>query len=150
MLAEAKGDFVWLVFEEEKKRKSKDPSKTYFDTSLEVLRLQNGKVQEHWDSQMKMPGSGKIADRRFAQAADEWNTGKLSKEEEQTLALAKTEMKDMLQYAHHWSWRTRQWILVTFSTTRIFRTRAGRILEEIMSSSLAAGAPAERRETDHG
>ena len=30
----------------------------------------------------------------------EWNTGKLSKEEEQTLALAKSEMKDMLQYAH--------------------------------------------------
>jgi predicted SnoaL-like aldol condensation-catalyzing enzyme len=30
----------------------------------------------------------------------QWNTGKLSKEEEQTLALAKSEFKDMLQYAH--------------------------------------------------
>lgn len=99
VLAGAKGDFVWLVFEEEKKN-PKDPSKTYFDTSLEVLRLQNGKVQEHWDSQMKMPGSGKVVSGVSPKPPMQWNTGKLSKEEEQTLALAKSEFKDMLQYAH--------------------------------------------------
>jgi predicted SnoaL-like aldol condensation-catalyzing enzyme len=32
--------------------------------------------------------------------ASEWNTGKLSKEEDHTLALATEELKDMLQYGH--------------------------------------------------
>ena len=30
----------------------------------------------------------------------QWNTGKLSKEEEKTLAMATEELKDMLQYGH--------------------------------------------------
>ncbi len=99
VVAGAKGDFVWLIFEQEKKAPH-DPSKVYYDDSLEVLRIQNGKVQEHWDSQMKMPGSGKVVTGVSPKPAMEWNTGKLSKEEEQTLALAKSEFKDMLQYAH--------------------------------------------------
>jgi len=99
VLAGAKGDFVWLVFEQEKKDPH-DPSKTFYDTSLEVLRLEKGKVQEHWDSQMKMPGSGKVVSGVSPKPPMQWNTGKLSKQEEQTLALAKSEMKDMLQYAH--------------------------------------------------
>jgi predicted SnoaL-like aldol condensation-catalyzing enzyme len=99
VVAGAKGDFVWLIFEEEKKL-PKDPSKTYWDTSLEVLRIENGKVQEHWDSQMKMKGSGAIETGVSPKPAMQWNTGKLSKEEQQTLALAKSEFKDMLQYAH--------------------------------------------------
>jgi predicted SnoaL-like aldol condensation-catalyzing enzyme len=99
VVAGAKGDFVWLIFEQEKKD-PRDASKTFYDTSLEVLRLENGKVQEHWDSQMKMPGSGKIVTGVSPKPPMQWNTGKLSKEEEQTLALAKSEFKDMLQYAH--------------------------------------------------
>jgi predicted SnoaL-like aldol condensation-catalyzing enzyme len=99
VVAGAKGDFVWLIFEQEKKAPH-DASKVYYDDSLEVLRIQNGKVQEHWDSQMKMPGSGKVVTGVSPKPAMEWNTGKLSKEEEQTLALAKSEFKDMLQYAH--------------------------------------------------
>ncbi len=99
VVAGAKGDFVWLIFEEEKKH-PKDPSQTYFQNSLEVLRIENGKVQEHWDSQMKMPGSGQVQTGVSPKPPMQWNTGKLSKEEEQTLALAKSEFKDMLQYAH--------------------------------------------------
>ena len=95
----AKGDFVWLIFEQDKKH-PRDAGKTYFDNSLEVLRIENGKVQEHWDSQMKMKGSGAVVTGISPKPAMQWNTGKLSKEEEQTLALAKSEFKDMLQYAH--------------------------------------------------
>ena len=95
----AKGDFVWLIFETEQKD-PRDPSKTYHANSFEVLRIQNGKVQEHWDSAMKMPGSGKINTGVSPKPPSEWNTGKLSKEEEQTLALATEELKDMLQYGH--------------------------------------------------
>jgi predicted SnoaL-like aldol condensation-catalyzing enzyme len=99
VVAGAKGDFVWLIFEEEKPL-PRDNSKTYIDTSLEVLRIENGKVQEHWDSQMKMKGSGIVATGVSPKPPMQWNTGKLSPEEEQTLVLAKFELKDMLQYAH--------------------------------------------------
>ena len=99
VVAGARGDFVWLIFEQEKKT-PRDPSKTYLDSSLEVLRIQNGKVQEHWDSQMKMPGSGNVVTGVSPKPPMQWNTGKLSKEEEKTLALAKSEFKDMLQYGH--------------------------------------------------
>jgi predicted SnoaL-like aldol condensation-catalyzing enzyme len=95
----AKGDFVWLIWETEQKDPS-DPSKTYRSNSFDVLRIQNGKVQEHWDSAQKMPGSGNINTGVSPKPPSEWNTGKLSKEEEQTLALATEELKDMLQYGH--------------------------------------------------
>ncbi len=95
----ARGDFVWLIWETE----SKDPldlSKTYHSNSFDVLRIQNGKVQEHWDSAMKMPGSGNVNTGVSPKPPSEWNTGKLSKQEDQTLAMATEELKDMLQYGH--------------------------------------------------
>jgi predicted SnoaL-like aldol condensation-catalyzing enzyme len=97
----AKGDFVWLIFETESKD-PRDPSKTYHANSFEVIRIQNGKVQEHWDSAQKMPGSGNINTGVSPKPPSEWNTGagKLSKQEKETLALATEELKDMLQYGH--------------------------------------------------
>ena len=95
----AKGDFVWLIFETEQKD-PRDPSKTYHSNSFEMIRIQNGKVQEHWDSAMKMPGSGNINTGVSPKPPSEWNTGKLDKQEEMTLALATEELKDMLQYGH--------------------------------------------------
>jgi predicted SnoaL-like aldol condensation-catalyzing enzyme len=95
----AKGDFVWLIFETESKD-PRDPSKTYHSNSFDVLRIQNGKVQEHWDSAQKMPGSGNVATGVSPKPPSEWNTGKLSKQEEMTLSLATEELKDMLQYGH--------------------------------------------------
>jgi predicted SnoaL-like aldol condensation-catalyzing enzyme len=95
----AKGDFVWLIFESEQKD-PRDPSKTYHSNSFDVLRIQNGKVQEHWDSAMKAPGSGAIKTGVSPKPPMQWNTGKLNKEEQQTLALATEELKDMLQYGH--------------------------------------------------
>jgi predicted SnoaL-like aldol condensation-catalyzing enzyme len=95
----AKGDFVWLIFEAERKD-PRDASRTYHSNSFDVLRIQNGKVQEHWDSAQKMAGSGVIATGVSPKPPMEWNTGKLSKEEEHNLALGTEELKDMLQYGH--------------------------------------------------
>jgi predicted SnoaL-like aldol condensation-catalyzing enzyme len=95
----ARGDYVWLIFEHESKD-PRDPAKTYHYNSFDVLRIQNGKVQEHWDSAQKMPGSGKIDTGVSPKPPMQWNTGKLSKEEQKTLALGTEELKDMLQYGH--------------------------------------------------
>jgi predicted SnoaL-like aldol condensation-catalyzing enzyme len=95
----AKGDYVWLVFEREQKD-PRDPSKTYHSNSFDVLRMQNGKVQEHWDSAQKMPGFGPVTTGVSPKPPMEWNTGKLSKEEVHSLALGTEELKDMLQYGH--------------------------------------------------
>jgi len=95
----ARGDYVWLIFEREDKD-PRDPSKTYHYNTFDVLRIQNGKVQEHWDSAQKMPGSGKIDTGVSPKPPMQWNTGKLSKEEQKTLALGTEELKDMLQYGH--------------------------------------------------
>jgi predicted SnoaL-like aldol condensation-catalyzing enzyme len=95
----ARGDFVWLVFETERKD-PRDPSKTYHSNSFDVLRIQNGKVQEHWDSAQKNKGSGLVTTGVSPKPPMQWNTGKLSKEEQQTLAMATEELKDMLQYGH--------------------------------------------------
>jgi predicted SnoaL-like aldol condensation-catalyzing enzyme len=95
----AKGDFVWLIFEHEDKD-PRNPANTYHYNSFDVLRIENGKVQEHWDSAQKMPGSGAVKTGVSPKLPMQWNTGKLSKEEEKTLAMATEELKDMLQYGH--------------------------------------------------
>jgi predicted SnoaL-like aldol condensation-catalyzing enzyme len=95
----AKGDYVWLIFESEQKD-PRDASKTYHSNSFDVLRIQNGKVQEHWDSAQKMPGSGAVKTGVSPKPPMQWNTGKLSKEEEKTLALGTEELRDMLQFGH--------------------------------------------------
>ncbi len=48
----AEGDRVVLAFKSVNKD-PKDPSKTYVTTSFEMLRIENGKVAEHWDSALK-------------------------------------------------------------------------------------------------
>lgn len=96
----AKGDFVWLIFEHQA-RDPQDPSKTkthHFD-SFEIIRIQNGKVQEHWDSEKKRPGTPAFIP-STAPAPSKWSAGKLSKEERRNLKLATEAFKDMLQYGH--------------------------------------------------
>jgi len=99
----AKGDFVFLIFEQESPD-PRDASKTYHHNSFEVLRLSNGKVQEHWDSAKRMaapPGAPKPA--AFEQPASQMargSMGTLSADERRNLELATLEMKDMLQYGH--------------------------------------------------
>jgi len=99
----AKGDFVFLVFEQESPD-PRDASKTYHYNSFEVLRLENGKVQEHWDSFKRMPApAGAPKPAAFDQPASQMargSFGTLSADERRNLELATIEMKDMLQYGH--------------------------------------------------
>jgi predicted SnoaL-like aldol condensation-catalyzing enzyme len=99
VVAGAKGDFVWLIFEREQKD-PRDPSKTYHSNSFDVLRIENGKVQEHWDSAQRTPTSPVVDYGVSPKPPMQWNTGKLSDEEKNTLAMATEELKDMLQYGH--------------------------------------------------
>jgi predicted SnoaL-like aldol condensation-catalyzing enzyme len=48
----AEGDRVVLSFKAVH-RDQKDATKTYTTTSFEMLRIENGKVAEHWDSALK-------------------------------------------------------------------------------------------------
>ena len=50
----AKGDFVVLVFEREAEEPA-DPSRTYTYNTYDLLRLEDGLVQEHWDYAEKAP-----------------------------------------------------------------------------------------------
>ena len=95
----AKGDYVWLIFEHQEKD-PRDPLKTYYYNSFDLLRIERGKIAEHWDSDRKSPGSGNVITGVSPRPPMGWNTGRLSTEERQTLALASEELKDMLQYGH--------------------------------------------------
>jgi predicted SnoaL-like aldol condensation-catalyzing enzyme len=103
VVSAAKGDFVFLVFEQESPD-PRDPTKTYHSNSFEVLRIANGKVQEHWDSAKRMaapPGAPKPPP--FEQPASQMargSTGSLSADERRNLELGVLELKDMLQYGH--------------------------------------------------
>src|SRR5580658_6412402 len=94
----ARGDFVWLVFEDEAKDPH-DPSKTYHYDSFDLLRIQNGQVQEHWDSEKRVSGSPDFV-ASTAPAPSTWNTGRLSADEQLNIGLATEKFKDMLQYGH--------------------------------------------------
>lgn len=99
----AKGDFVFLVWEPEEKHPT-EPNSTYYWNSLDIFRLENGKIQEHWDSATRMPlppGAPKPAsfEQPKSQAA-RGSTGTLSADEKKNLDLAKLELKDMIQYGH--------------------------------------------------
>jgi predicted SnoaL-like aldol condensation-catalyzing enzyme len=94
----AKGDFVWLIFEAEA-RDPHDPSKTYHYNSFDILRIQNGKIQEHWDSSKKFSGSPVFVP-STTPAPSTWNTGRLSVGEQRNIGVANEEFKDMLQYGH--------------------------------------------------
>lgn len=99
VVAGAKGDFVWLIWEHEAKD-PRNPANTYHFNSFDVLRLENGKIQEHWDSAQRTPQSPAVNYGVSPKAPMAWDTGKPSAEEKKTLALATEELKDMLQYGH--------------------------------------------------
>jgi predicted SnoaL-like aldol condensation-catalyzing enzyme len=103
VVSAAKGDFVFLVFEQESPD-PRDATKTYHHNSFEVLRLANGKVQEHWDSAKRMPApAGAPKPPAFEQPASQMargNMGTLSADERKNLELGVLELKDMLQYGH--------------------------------------------------
>ncbi len=94
----AKGDFVWLVFEHEGKD-PKNPAQPIYGYSFDLLRIQNGKIQEHWDSDRKHPGSPPFIP-STAPAPSTWMTAKPTTAESQNLAIATRFEKDVVQYGH--------------------------------------------------
>src|SRR5215470_9138200 len=81
----ARGDYVWLIFEHEDKD-PRNPANTYHYNSFDVLRVQNGKVQEHWDSAQKMAGTGAVKTGVSPKPPMQWNTGTHSDDEKKILA----------------------------------------------------------------
>ncbi len=98
----AKGDYVWLIWEREDKD-PRNPANTYHYNTFDVVRLENGKIQEHWDSaQRNPPQAGAAAAPSFVQpaAGKPGSIGKVSSTEKMNIEIATLEMKDMLQYGH--------------------------------------------------
>jgi predicted SnoaL-like aldol condensation-catalyzing enzyme len=93
----AKGDFVVLVWEREGKDPA-DPSKTYKYNTYDMLRIENGKVQEHWDYAQKAKGGP------TGGAPDGINYDAVkfdfSAQEKKNIEIATVEFKDILQYGH--------------------------------------------------
>jgi predicted SnoaL-like aldol condensation-catalyzing enzyme len=93
----AKGDFVVLVWEREGKDPA-DPAKTYKYNTYDMLRIENGKVQEHWDYAQKAKGGA------TGGAPDGIDYEKVtfnhSAQEKKNLEIATVEFKDILQYGH--------------------------------------------------
>ena len=87
----AKGDFVWLIFETEAKD-PRNPANTYHSNTFDVMRIQNGKVQEHWDSAQKVA--------RYRQCIDTGVSPKppIAMEHRQALQRRKN---------RHWRWQPR-------------------------------------------
>jgi predicted SnoaL-like aldol condensation-catalyzing enzyme len=98
VVAGAKADFVWLVFEHEIKD-PKNPAQPTYGYSFDLLRIQNGKIQEHWDSDRKRPGSPPFVP-STASAPSTWITAKPAPTEAQNLAIATRFEKDVVQYGH--------------------------------------------------
>jgi len=93
----AKGDFVVLVWEREGKDPV-DPSKTYKYNTYDMLRIENGKVAEHWDYALLAKGTP----RGGAPDGIDYDkvTFKYSAQEKKNLEIATVEFKDILQYGH--------------------------------------------------
>jgi predicted SnoaL-like aldol condensation-catalyzing enzyme len=94
----AKDSLVWLIFQEEG-RDPHDPLKRLYAPSFDLIRMENGKVQEHWDSAKKRPGSPAFVPSTAA-AASTWITSKPTADEERNLAAATRLVKDVYQYGH--------------------------------------------------
>ena len=92
----AKGNFVWLVFEH-KFQNPQDPSQSVYEYSFDLFRIQNGKIQEHWDAARKSPGSPPFIP-SAAPRPSSWNTAKPSRAEQQNLTIATRFEKNVLEY----------------------------------------------------
>ena len=97
----AKGDYVALVWEHEDKDPA-DPSKTYTFNTFDVMRVQDGKIQEHWDSSAKDPSAAISTPAIPAPASSTTEAPdlKLTPEEQKNQEIAFIEFHDMLQYGH--------------------------------------------------
>jgi predicted SnoaL-like aldol condensation-catalyzing enzyme len=93
----SKGDFVVLVWEREAKDPT-DATKTYKFNTYDMLRIENGKVAEHWDYAIKAKGTP----RGGAPDGIDYEKVKFDQtpQEQKNLEIATVEFKDILQYGH--------------------------------------------------
>jgi predicted SnoaL-like aldol condensation-catalyzing enzyme len=92
-IAGARGDYVWIMFEKRLGRgssdravsvdghASSDPSPAYYQNRFELLRLQGGQLQEHWDADSKLPGSGVVRPGVSPKPPAHFNTGRSTRAE---------------------------------------------------------------------
>jgi predicted SnoaL-like aldol condensation-catalyzing enzyme len=92
-----KGDLVWLIFEHQVKGPN-SPSQVSYAYSFDLLRIQNGKIQEHWDSEGKAPGSPVFVP-STAPPPSKW-VDKPSPAEQRNLDVATRFEKDAVEYGH--------------------------------------------------
>jgi predicted SnoaL-like aldol condensation-catalyzing enzyme len=92
----AKGDYAVLVWQHAGIDPAK-PGQTYNFNSFDIFRIQNGKVQEHWDSARKTTTD---AVSHPAVAPPSTAHLKFSDQEKKNIDIFKIEFKDMLQYGH--------------------------------------------------
>jgi predicted SnoaL-like aldol condensation-catalyzing enzyme len=96
----AKGDYVGFIWERTlpEPGDSSTPPKRYAYNNFDLVRLENGKVAEHWDYALKTKGSpdGGTQDSATAMNA----TFKPSAAEQKNLEIANVEFHDILQYGH--------------------------------------------------
>ncbi|MGD8322801.1 MAG: nuclear transport factor 2 family protein, partial [Gammaproteobacteria bacterium] len=75
-----------------------DESRTYKYNAYDLMRIENGKVQEHWDYALKMPGVRRGGGPNGTDfGALEFN---YSDAERANIEIANVEFKDILQYGH--------------------------------------------------
>jgi len=82
-VAGARGDYVWIMFEKRLAHGSSglEPAPAYYQDRFELLRLEDGQVQEHWDADTKLPGSGVVRPGVSPKPPLKFNTGKLTRAE---------------------------------------------------------------------
>jgi len=98
VLAAARGDYVWMMFEKRLTpgssegaagegihsgdgHEASETGPAFYENRFELLRLQDGQVQEHWDADTKLPGSGVVRPGVSPKPPLKFNTGKLTKGE---------------------------------------------------------------------
>src|SRR5579871_4773132 len=58
-LAGARGEFVWILWQRRPRDLTADMP-FYYHYRFELLRVEHGQVQEHWDAAQKYPNTGKV------------------------------------------------------------------------------------------
>lgn len=93
-VAFAKGDFVVLAWQRDSTDKT---GKAYQYTTFDILRMNNGKIQEHWDAEKRDPASAVTV---LPPAAPITAQFTLSPEEQKTQELVLDLYRDVLGYHH--------------------------------------------------
>jgi len=86
-LAGARGDFVWIMREVPVKAPG-DPARNLYRNGFDLLRLDHGQIQEHWDVAHKNAGSGVVQFGQSPKPPGQFATGKLNEREVATRKIA--------------------------------------------------------------